>query len=854
MSKTAHIQQSFDAGLLSPRLAARDDLAKYHNGCAVLENFLPTVQGPLVRRGGTQFISATKDNARAWLIPFQVSERIAYMLEFTPGTLRLYSERGVLIHSGVPIQLATPYAASDLTTPEGTCGISVTQSADVMYLFCRSHAPMKLMRTSSTTFALARAAFAHGPFDTINADPTLTISASAPAGPVTLTANATLFAPGQVGSLFYLESANLAAIKPWGVYQRVNEGDLRRVNRRVYVCTATGGNDGEGGPVTGNQTPVHTEGRAWDGDGKGIANDQRGPIGVEWAFLHPGYGMVRIDHYANPTEVSGTVVERLPDDVVIGAAAISVTAEHNATALTRESANTVRISAPGHSAQQGDWVVLSGTQIKIGNGSSIISIDGTHQATAVQDGSFLVGVATAPFTTVIAPGKVTITHSAHQVTGTPSHKWAHSLFSDAAGWPEHGIFWRNRLVLVRGVRLALSVAGDFENFADKIDGQVQADAGIVQTIAARQINRPAWLADAGDTLILGSNGDEWAIGPIQPNQPLGPENIRAERITAYGSRAIVPTRVGGKTLFVASSGRVLRDYEYSFDSDNYGSHDLTRLADHVLASGATAMAWQKEPDTILWIARADGVLAACTLHQDPGVSDVYAWSLHRLAGGHVEAVATLPAPDGDGADLWLTVRREVGGQIVRYVEILSRPLAEDAAQGEAFYVDCGLTYRGAPVRTITGLAHLEGQTIQILADGAVHPDRVVTGGTVALDWPVGLIHAGLPAPCRVATMAITAGSQNGTAQGKLKHITNVKVRLHRSLGGATGPAPETLQALDFRRARLPMGAPPALFTGEKTIVWPGGFETDPRIWYVNEQPLPVTLLAFLPMVAAHDDR
>jgi|GEM_PF-3947723 len=317
MSKQAHIQQSFDAGLLSARLAARDDLAKYHNGCSVLENFLPTVQGPLVRRAGTQFIAAADGNSRSWLIPFQVSERIGYMLEFAPNVIRVYTQRGVLLDNGVPVVITTPYSEADLTTAEGTCAISVTQSADVMYLFCRQHAPQKLMRTSATTFAIMPLVLSNGPFDDINADKVKTVHASATTGTVTLTASHAIFDAAHVGSLFYLQTSNLAQVRPWAVYQRVNVGDLRRVKHRVYRCTATSGSDNEGGPVTGNQTPVHTEGRAWDGDGNSVANDSRGPIGVEWEFLHAGYGTVRIDSYVSPTEVTGTVIDRLPDDVVI---------------------------------------------------------------------------------------------------------------------------------------------------------------------------------------------------------------------------------------------------------------------------------------------------------------------------------------------------------------------------------------------------------------------------------------------------------------------------------------------------------------------------------------------------------
>jgi len=756
MAKVAPILQTFDAGELSPLLAARTDLAKYPNGCAVLENFLPTVQGPLVRRGGTQYIDTAQ--GRSWLITFQVSERISYMLAFSHKRIDVYADRGGLVDDTAPVVISTPYDAVDLTNADGTCALHVAQSADVMYLFHRNYAPMKLMRTGAAAFTPGSVELSGGPFDNMNPNAGVTVSASASLGTVTLTASHDIFTPDHVGTLFYLESADRAAVKPWAVYQEIAVGEMRRVENRVYVCTATGPTNSEGAPVTGSQTPVHTEGRAWDGDGKPIPNDSRGSIGAQWEFLHAGYGTVRITGYTNAQHVAGVVLERLPDEIVS-------------------------------------------------------------------------------------------THPEHKATS----KWAHSLFSATNGWPEHGIFWRNRLVLVAGRRVAMSVAGDFENFSERVNGQVQTDAAIIQTLNARQINRVVWVA-AADELILGTDGDEWVIGPMQPSQSVGPDNIIAERRTTYGSRAVLPVEIGGKILFVQGAGRVLRDYEFRFESDNYASTDTTKLSPQILASGVVDMAYQREPDTVIWAVRADGVLVGCTYDQEPGRSDIYAWHRHPMINGFVEAVQTCPAPDGAGDDVWLIVRRIIDGQTVRYVEILRRPLADGAPQSEAFYVDSGLTYRGDPASTISGLDHLNGQTVQILADGAVHPDRVVQSGAVALEWQASIVHVGLPAPCVMSSMGIEAGSQNGTSQGKLKKLSNVICRMYRTLGGNLGASRQNVQKLNFRRSDQPMDAPPELFTGDMLVAWPGGSERDARIWYTNDQPLPVTLLAFMPVVVTQDDR
>ena len=752
MAKAAPIITSFDAGELSPLMEGRVDLAKFPNGCFKLENYLPLVQGPAVRRGGTRFVNPVKSaSGKSWLLRFQVSENISYMLEFGNQSIRFYANRGLLISGGVPVEVGTPYSFADLTAADGTCNLHAVQSADTMYLFHRSFKTLKLVRTSATAFSISVVTFTEGPFKKSNITKTSVVHASAVTGNITLTASASVFQAGHVGSLFYLESADHSAVRPWAVYQEVAVGDKRRVEARVYECTAVGSG---AGPVTGTLTPVHTEGAAWDGDGVDIANDQRGPIGVEWTYLHAGYGIVQITAVPTLDTALGTVVSRLPDDIVLGST----------------------------------W------------------------------------------------------------------KWAHSLFSDVEGWPEHGAFWLERLVLARDRTLAGSVTGDFENFAAKDAGEVLADSSFVITLNARQINRIVWLVES-EQLVLGTNGDEWVVGAIQTNEAVGPGNIQARRRTSYGSRAVQPVEAAGKTQFVQKSGRKLRDYSYDYGSDNYISSDTTKLASHISRTGIVDMTYQQEPNSIIWCALASGRLVGLTYDQELGRSDVYGWHPHPMVNGVVEAVESMPAPDGASDDLWMIVRRVINGQTVRYVEWLEPPLSDEQEQTEAFYVDAGLTYSGAPATTISGLDHLEAQTVDILADGSTHPQRVVTDGKVTLQRAGSMVHIGIPAPAKLATMRLNAGAADGTAQGKTQRVTNVVARVHRTLGGKLGPDESNLDELQFRRPSDAMDKPIPLFTGDlPPIPWKGGYSTTSRIWYVNDQPLPSTIVALMPIVVTNDDR
>lgn len=215
----------------------------------------------------------------------------------------------------------------------------------------------------------------------------------------------------------------------------------------------------------------------------------------------------------------------------------------------------------------------------------------------------------------------------------------------------------------------------------------------------------------------------------------------------------------------------------------------------------------------------------------------------------------MPSPDGSSDDLWVIVRRTINGQTRRYVEWLKPPLSDEDDQANAFYVDSGLSYDGTPVSTLSGLDHLEGQVVDVLVDGATHPQVTVQGGAVTLQRQGSVIHIGMPCPAKLASMRLNAGAADGTAQGKTQRVTNVVARLHRTLGGKLGPDENNLDELQFRRPSNAMDQAIPLYTGDtEPVPWKGGYSPTQRIWYVNDQPLPATVVALMPIVHTQDDR
>lgn len=185
MPRTATSVRGFNGGEISPRMYGRSDLPAYQVGGRRVENFIPLVQGPLLRRSGTRFVAEVKDSDDAVvLIPFTVSTLASYVIEAGPLYFRFYTSEARLESGGSPVEVVTPYTAADLAD------LQWAQSADVLYLVHPDHEPRKLTRTSATAFSLDTILPIDGPYlDENTTSTTLTPSATSGAG-ITITASA----------------------------------------------------------------------------------------------------------------------------------------------------------------------------------------------------------------------------------------------------------------------------------------------------------------------------------------------------------------------------------------------------------------------------------------------------------------------------------------------------------------------------------------------------------------------------------------------------------------------------------------------------------------------------------------
>lgn len=403
-------------------------------------------------------------------------------------------------------------------------------------------------------------------------------------------------------------------------------------------------------------------------------------------------------------------------------------------------------------------------------------------------------------------------------------------------------------------RLDGSRVGDYYVYSPSDnDGTVVDDHAVAITLSANEVNDIHWLHDDEKGLFVGTEGGEWLVRPSENGGVLTPDNIDAKRSTTHGSAKISATRVGKSVMFITPSKQKLRELAYNWEEDGIKAPDATLISEHVTGSGLVEMSFQREPQSVLWCVRQDGQLAALTYEKDNGV---IGWHRHIMGGtdAAVESIATIPNPDGGGEELWLLVRRTVNGSTVRYIEYMKPVRLRTGPQEDVFYVDSGLTYAsGVQVTSVGGLQHLEGETVTILADGATHPDKVVTGGFVTLDRAASTITVGLGFTSNAKTLRPEAGAADGTAQGKTKRINNLTIRFWESLGGKIGEDADNLDPLVLRKTSDPMGSAPPLYTGDFDVEWDAAYDTDAQIYLRQTQPFPFAILALMPRVVTQDN-
>lgn len=360
----------------------------------------------------------------------------------------------------------------------------------------------------------------------------------------------------------------------------------------------------------------------------------------------------------------------------------------------------------------------------------------------------------------------------------------------------------------------------------------QANDAIAVRLTARQNNTIRHIVPVSDLILL-TSGSEWKVN--SDTGAITPLNIAYRAEDYIGASNVAPITTSSAILYAAARGGRVREIKFQWQQQGYRSRDLSIMAPHLFDSYTlSSMAYASSRYSIAWHTRSDGTLLGLTYIPE---HEVEAWH-HHDTQGTFECVSTVP--EGAEDSLYAIINRTINGRTVRYIE--RKRSRNFGTLPYAFFVDSGLSYSGAAVTSLTGFWHLEGETLSLLADGAVQTPQVVTNGTIALSPAASNVSGGLSYDADLETLPLAIEGEMAAAQGMNKNVNAVYLRLNQSGGVFVGPSVDKLTELK-QRTTEPYGSPPNLVSDVFKIVVNPAWNYNATVMVRQSNPLPVSVLS-----------
>lgn len=417
-------------------------------------------------------------------------------------------------------------------------------------------------------------------------------------------------------------------------------------------------------------------------------------------------------------------------------------------------------------------------------------------------------------------------------------RWAEGAWSEQRGYPPAVCFFQDRCIYGKGRYLYLSATGDYENFDEGVN---DADSFFIPLMTADEI---CGLEALSDGILVLTSGDPWFVKSNKVGTPITPTSYSAQKaVSKQGNSAIQPVRIENQVVSVNYVRRRIIANEYETDIERGVTNDLSILAEHIGLAGIAGIAYQQNPDSIVWCWLDDGAL--CSLSYDTS-QNLVAWARHPMAlsndtAGSVQSACVIPSAAGED-EVWLAVIRNIGGTNHTYIERMQPRYFEN--QQDCCFVQCGIEYDDAETDTFDGLDHLEGETVCVLGDGAVYAPTAVSDGEITIANSVSKAYIGLAYTYKLQPLRIVLGGPQGTTQGSITKIAELVLSFYRTLNARYGPDDDELVDINWRTTE-DYDSPPALFTGEKMVTLDGGFSTENPIIISGSEPLPCYVRAII---------
>lgn len=882
-------QRAFNGGEVSPSMFARIDDGKYQTGMALCKNFLIEPQGPIVMRPGFKYVNHTKHaGKKARLIPFNFSISQTMVLELGERYVRFHTQgQTVLGNNGQPYEIETPYIEADLFD------IHYVQSADVMTLVHPNYPPKELRRYGATDWRLVDIKFGSSlPAPTgLSASQTINKNVTNPTDYKRTYAVTALLADGTEESV--RSSSVTIDCNPYGdgsyntiKWNAVTGAGLYRVYRdQGGIWAYVGQTDttkiiDENITPDASITPPHYDDAFFsskgitsvtvNNGGSGYVYDRLG-IDTTNVALKSGGDHIRDDNWTI-TSVNryAEIWCRVYDETGTGAGAVVTpvvkqTKGRDSVSFgdgnskwydvckTEITGFTVTSPGSGYSSPRIElsysyvhwectasdcWTDTASSKavFSIGVEPSSLRIDvsdttgwGAELVPAVKDGRIESVVVrsggqnyTSPKLTVVST--VGSGASLSAVVGRlPDYPGAVSYFEQRR-WFGGTQNRPNNLWATRpGTEADMSYSLP-----------TQSDDRIAVRVAAREANRILHIVPLAQLMLM-TGAAEWRVSPLN-SDAITPDSMSVRPQSYVGASNVQPLVIGSSMIYGAGRGGHLRELGYNYEAGGYISGDVCLRAPHLFDNLTIVdLAYSKAPTPMVWAVSSSGKMIAMTYvpeQQVGGFSTVE-------TNGSIESVCVVA--EGEEDICYVEVLRTIGGEPVRFVERMSERQYSELK--ECVYVDCAGTYRGEAKKEITGLTWLEGETVSILADGAVEPPQAVKDGKITLTYPAKVVHVGLPFMADMKTLPAAMALQDGSyGSGHKKNVREVFFRVVNSSGTQAGPSFDKLSEYPSRSTEF-AGNVPEPITDEI------GFQIQPQ-WSQSGQvcvrqkyPLPLRIVS-----------
>lgn len=787
MAKIELTSYAFNGGELDPAMQARVDYQKYATGAAKMLNMIPRPTGGAWRRPGLRFIAAALHSDKpTWLIPFRFSVVQSYMLEFGDQKMRIIKDDGLVVYpaghasAGQVVQITSPYNAEDLEQ------LSYVQTADLMFLVHPKYPIQKLMRYDHHDWRFQPLALGT---ELVPRPTGLAITLDGKNGK-----SYVVSAVNSKGEESY-SSNKVTCVKAPGYHLDMPDTNTMSATECRNFLTA-------------NSQPIPSAWNVWAMNFDQLVNLL---WGLEYYGASPydpgGKGITLYYYRPDGSRFSPGEGKAMSQGMLLNEAIYTFTMPWGADLIAKARKSVVDYvnkfnaenSVTGKSRLK--WNAVTGaTSYRVyreeafANESSRFCLIKETTDTTLYDNLL-----------AYDPDKGLLASSVD--------------FASPGDYPGAITIYEQRLVVGRTDNAPNtfwgSRTGAYENFT--VHTPLQDDDSFHFPLDSRQVNEIAWLMPM-NSLLIGTAGGEFRAGGS--GYPIGPKAPDVHTQSNYGCAITQPLVVGRSVVFVGRSRRVLYDFQYSLEDDGFSGDSLTTLVEHLFENRHVVdKCYQQEPESVIWAVMSDGALLSCTYLPKQNVN---AWAKHET-DGKFKGCGSLINIDGTDR-VYFNVERVINGVATRCIEVMDAPMVPVTDIKEAFYVDCGLTYRGTPTKRISGLSHLDNMTVQVLADGVFIDGVTVTDGAFELPEAAGVIHVGLGYRSELVTLDLEPIMQGGgTIRHRPRGIGKVTPTLMKS-GNAEMAIVAKYQTLEpewcpvFPQSTSENPAEPKLFTGEVAVI------------------------------------